>query len=409
MKKYVFLTGSITGFTGNPRYVDYKCGWLKQHGWDPVVFWSLDNAPVKLEHVRLFCDKKFIHHELVYFPSWFTKRKRDRVVDDIISAIGSADQIIIESNLMKMMAWGELIAEKLKIKHIVFLTSEGLSIKRKETFDFCYAKLQRGELFTINPQAVKLLFSNFTTIPEPTKYFWSATMGVEVDFYQFPPFDRLPESDYTITHFGRSKGYFPKMIEELKMFFSCHLDKTFNLFFLGDVNEIESIKHALDISNVRVFHHPAVPIVPKQVFTKSDLIIATAGCASLSANNGGKTISMDIFRNVPLGLLHYTTLDRNIDSGKYHNDKSLSQWLETLLIENIEYSKMDFTRLSHSFDYQMQYVTNPDGVYFDTTKIRERISHNDLFWIPLTKIGLFSVVDYVYFLKIKLKRAFIKR
>ena len=327
------------------------------------------------------------------------------VVDSIISAISPADIIVIESNLMTMAAWGELIAKKLKIKHIVFLTSEGLSIKRKETFDFCYAKLQRGELFTISRQAVQLLFSNYTTISEPAKHFWSASMGVEVESLQFPPFDNLPESDYTITHFGRSKGYFPKMIEELKLFFSCHLDKTFNLFFLGDVNEIESIKQVLDVSNVRVFHHPAVPIVPKQIFTKSDLIIATAGCASLSANNGGKTISMDIIRNVPLGLLHFTTLDRNIDSGRYQNDKSLSQWLETLLIEKKEYTEMVVSRLTHSFDYQMQYVTNPDGVYYDTTKLRERISHNDWFWIPLTKMGLFPLVDFVYFLKIKIKRA----
>lgn len=408
MKKYVILTMSIEGVTGNPRYVNNKCGWLKQQGWEPIVIWSLDQTKIELEHTKPFGEKRFIFHELNYFPSWFTPKKRDAVVDRIIKVIGTADKVVLETNKIQLSAWGELIARRINVKHISFITTERLKIHNHNTFDYCYGKLNRGEFFTINKAAVKFLFSNFIDIAEPEKYYWSASGGVEVREYHFPAFDDLPKADYTITHFGRTKGYFPYMIDELNSFISQHPDKHFNLFFLGNIKNVEEIKTRLSMKNVSLAFHPAVLILPAQVFFGSDAVIATAGCASLSSKNGGMTISMDINNNKPLGLLRYTTLDSNTCSGKYHNDKSLSEWLEELLFKKTNFTKLDEDNVPHSFEYQMKYFTDPDGQYFDTTKIGERITRNDWFWASLARIGLFRLVDYVFFLKIRIKRKFRK-
>lgn len=404
-KKYVFLVKGIEDLTGAPRYVNNKCRYLKEQGWEVAVFWSYDISPVQLEHLIPFDKKEYIVHELLFFPCWFTKRQHNKVVERIIRQIGQAEQIVIESNKLQLGAWGEMLAEKLNAKHINFVTTEKIRIHNKATFDFCYAKLQRHEFFTINKAAVAHIFSIFVSIDHPENYYWSASAGVEVEEYPFPIFDSLPQADYTITSFGRRKGYFPYMLLELRLFITKHPNKKFNLFFLGDLNNETEIKESLKFDNVHLVLYPkAVKVVPKQIFTHSNVIIATAGCANIAARNGGKVISMDVNNNVPFGLLEYTTFDSNTYSGLYENHLSLSEWLQTLLIEKKEFQKIDYQRKPHSFDYQMQFITAPDGHYFDTSKVDGRITKNDKLWKLLIRFGLFWLVERMYFAKRKKRK-----
>ena len=405
MKKYVFLVKGIEDLTGAPRYVNNKCKLLKEQGWEVAVFWSYDVSPAQLEHLIPFDKKEYIIHELLFFPCWFTKRQQNRVVERIIRQIGPADQIVIESNKLQLGAWGEMIARRINAKHINFITTEHIKIHRKSTFEYCYAKLERNEFFTINQAAVQYIFSKYTTIQHPEKYYWSASPGVEVVEYEFDEFDKLPEADYTICHFGRAKGYFSYMLEELRSFISQYPQKTFNLFFLGDLTKTDEIREKLQLDNVSIVLHPAaVEVVPLQIFTKSDVVIATAGCAKLAARNGGKVIAMDVNNRFPLGLLRYTTLDSNTNSGKYENNKSLSEWMQSLLIDKDVYHEMEIQNTPHQFDFQMQFVTPPDGHYLDTTKVNEGITKNDKLWMLLIKIGLFSLVERMYFAKRKKKK-----
>lgn len=405
MKKYIFLVKGIEDLTGAPRYVNNKCKLLKEQGWDVAVFWSYDVSPAQLEHLIPFDKKEYIIHELLFYPYWFTKRHRNKVVERIVSQIGQAEQIVIESNKLQLGAWGEMIAKRIYAKHISFVTDEHIRIQNKSTFDFFYAKLEKNEFFTINRAAVQYIFSKFTTIQHPEKYYWNASPGVKMVEYEFDEFDKLPEADYTICHFGRRKGYFPSMLQELRSFISQYPQKTFNLFFLGDLNNPEEIRRQLQMDNVCLVLYPkAVEVIPLQIFKKSDVVIATAGCASLAARNGGKVIAMDVNSNFPLGLLRYTTLDSNTNSGRYENHKTLSEWLQSLLIDKDVYYEMEIQNTPHQFDFQMQFVTTPDGQYYDTTKINEGITKNDRLWMLLIKMGLFRLVEQLYFVKRKKRK-----
>lgn len=405
MRKYVILCKGIEDLTGAPRYVNNKFNYLKNKGWEVIVFWSFNINPVPLKDLKKFDDKRFVLHELLFFPLWFTKRQQDRVLSKMIRQIGKADQIVVESNKLQLGAWGEMLAQRLNAKHINFVTTEKIKIYNKSTFDYCYAKLQRHEFFTINPGAVNYLFSNFITFDKPEQFFWSASQGVEVKERDFPVFDEMGMADYTITSFGRVKGYFPYMLEELRAFISCHKDKKINVFFLGDIKNSEEIKEKLSSANVQLVIYPkAVEVVPRQVFTKSDIVIATAGCAGLAYRNGGRVITMDVNRKFPLGYLGYTTLDRNTDSGKYVNNSSLSEWLERLLINKETFAPLEEKGISHGFDYQMQFVNEPDGLYLDTSKVYERITSHDKMAAFITKIGLFCLVVCVFFDRSKLYR-----
>lgn len=400
MKKYVFLTQSISGITGNQRYVNNKCKLLRELGWDVIVLWDYNISPVQLEYVKCFDNEKYIHHELKFYPSWYSPQRRKKIVDRLASVVGDADQIVIESNKLELGAWGELLAKKLHCKHINFVTTEKIQIQNKETFAYCFAKLQRHEFFTINEAAVKYLFSKFIEIEHPEDYYWSATAGVEVEEYPFPDFDNFPQADYTITSFGRTKGFFPYMLKEIKQFVSKYPDKQFNLFFLGGISNESEIREGVTANNTHVVISPhEVEVVPRQVFTKSDVVIAAAGCAWLSATNGCKTISMDVNRKKPLGLLLFTTLDSNTYSGKYENEKSLIEWLQAILIEKVVFNKMETKKSTRIFDFQMKFVDECDHVYIDSTKVNEPMTRHDRLYAFLIKIGLFHVVEYFYFKK----------
>lgn len=400
MKKYVFLTEDLFGLTGSQRYVNHKCKLLRENGWEVIVLWDYNIAPVQLEHIKCFDNEKYIFHELKFYPSWFTRRGRNKVIERLAAVVGSADQIVIESNKLELGAWGELLAKKLQCKHINFITTEKIRIHNKETFDFCYAKLQRHEFFTISESAVKYFFSSFKDVENPGDYYWSATPGVEVKEYDFPVFDNLPKADFTITSFGRRKGYFPYMLGELKYFVSQHPSKIFNIFFMGGINNETEIKDTLMSDNIHLVIYPnEVEVVPKQIFTNSDVVIASAGCAWLSVKNGCKTITMDVNQNIPLGLLLYTTLDSNTNSGKYENKKSLSEWLQSLLIEKEEFSLLETQIIPHAYDYQMKYAIQYDYTYINSTMVNEPMTRHDRLYSFLIKLGLFRVIEYFYFKK----------
>ena len=86
---------------------------------------------------------------------------------------------------------------------------------------------------------------------------------------------------------------------------------------------------------------------------------------------------MDVNTNEPLGLYKHTTLDTNTFSGKYKNDRSIFQWLESILIKRDKYPLLDDQRVVHSFDYQIKAVDQCDYQYIDSTKVEEPMTRHD--------------------------------
>ncbi|MBQ6437490.1 MAG: hypothetical protein IJK20_03460 [Bacteroidales bacterium] len=399
MKKYVFLTEDLYGLTGSQRYVNNKCKFLRENGWEVIVFWNYNIAPIVLEHIKCFDNERYIYHELKFYPSWFSKRGREKVLNRLRETIGDADQIVIESSKLELGAWGELLAKRLHCKHIIFVLTEGVTIQNQATFDYCYAKLMKKEFFNINTANVINFFSKFTTILSPDNYYWSASQGVIVEKYSFPSFDDMPKADFTITHFGRYKKYFPSMLSEILVFIASHPDKSFNFFFLGNSIPQDEIRNSFCHSNCHISFHSEVMVIPKQLFEESDVVIGTAGCAVIASRYMANVIAIDVNTSKPLGLLGRTTLDTNTSSGRYKNDKSVSQWLEALLIQREIYPPLDDQNVIHGYDYQMRFIDKCDYNYIDSTKVNEQITRHDSIFSFLVRIGLFHIVEFFYYKK----------
>ena len=108
-------------------------------------------------------------------------------------------------------------------------------------------------------------------------------------------------------------------------------------------------------------------------------------------------IAMDVKTMEPLGLYRRTTGDSNTFSGRYDNNKSVIQWLDSLLIKRESYPLLETPKVLHRFDYQMQFVDQCDYSYIDTTKVKERMTRHDGLYEFLVKMGLSCVVEYFYF------------
>lgn len=375
--KYVFLTNSMGGYSGGPSYVQTKMNYLRDKGWEVQVFDStgFTNARIEIPGLKEF-EKNRIQ-ELFFNPFLLRKNRREKVIDEIIDKIGTDDRIVIESNTVSMSVWGELLASRIGAKHIVFLLSERLAISDISLYRYFKFKSLRGEFFSISANAFKNLMHRFETFEnvEAEKYHWAAKMSVPIEDVECECLNNRDKADYNIGHFGRKKGYFDYMFDQVKRFANKHQDKSINFVLLGVDDIPQTLSENLP-SNVQLMLIPAQQPIPKMFFDKSDVVVATAGCAYMSYLFGAKVISMDIYKNLPLGVLGYTTRDGNLRSADNHNNLSLSDTLENVLVKGMykRQPSLTITPSDKGLDYHMTYVTPSDGKYYDVSHVVMPIS-----------------------------------
>lgn len=396
MKKYIFLTHSLGGLTGNPRYVSNKLDWLNKQGWEVIAFDSTgdSNAPIELENLKRFTKNRI--KELFYYPSWFTTKNKNRVLKKISVSIGLADKIVIESNDMNLAIWGEQLAELLKAKHVIFLTGEHCHVS-EDDFDFFYKKYKRNELFSINVAAFKNLFSGYYDVKDGENHYWSALLGAKVEDVFDNEIENITRKDINIGHFGREKEYFPEMINEIAGFTNKHKNKSINILFLGIKTLSAKYQSVLKQPNVTIYTIGSKNPIPESFFKKVDVVIATSGCASLAYRCGYKVISMDVVNKRPLGVVGFTTKDTTYCSKQINDAPSLTDLIEQVIFDNrfIGDFPIQLQYDEHGFDYQIKSVLNQDDSYVDTSAIVGKVSKYDYILRPLVRVGLVNTVSFL--------------
>lgn len=375
--KYVFLTNSMGGYSGGPNYVRTKLNYLKENGWEVLVFdgTGFTNASIVMTEMKAFEDNRI--QELFFNPFWLRKKKREEVITTILNKVGVDDNIVIESNTVSMSIWGELLASRIHAKHIVFLLSERLAITDVSLYLYYKFKSLRGELFSISANAFKNLMHKFETIEdiEAEKCHLSAKMSVPIMDVDCNELTSVEKADFNIGHFGRKKDYFEKMFYQIKQFAIRHQDKSINFILLGVSNISQTWSEILP-SNVHLTLVSGRQPIPKIFFDKSDVVVATAGCAYMSFLYGAKVISIDVYNSNPLGVLGYDTMDVNLRSVDNHNKLSLCDTLENVLVKKMYKGKptLMIELSDKGFDYHMTYATAADGKYYDVCHINMPIS-----------------------------------
>ena len=311
MKKYVLLTFAVFGIGGTQIYARNKVLYLKANGWTPILITEETEGEVCVRELLPY--ENCIVPELLRSPMLLTRKERTAVLDRMAEIIGEVnEETVIESNFIMATLWGELLAKKLGVKHLIFLIQEDYSLSDVRFMRYFDFKLRRGELAGNTPVAIPKLLESYRRIPDGTDTYLSAYCSNTVEDCDSVHDGCIAQADYHIGSIGRlNKPFVIPMVRDIVRYAQAHPDATFQLVLFGgtpDPEELETIrKTASEAANLSLYVTGAIFPVPKKLLDQMDVFVSSAGAAATSANLGYVTIVIDANDFEPIGVLGHTT------------------------------------------------------------------------------------------------------
>lgn len=388
MKLYIFITFGLHEMGGGQMYVNSKALWLQKQGWNTIIL-----SPGKEEGWHsIFTVKDNIHYfPELYLPIGLYSRRAIKTwlkkAESLITT--PYTEIVIESSNECFASWGEYLAKQLSAKHFVYTLNErfrnvdGANINHYDTyynqyFKFFDFKHKRKELAGIHEDSLSLLFEKHKIVSENERYFLKAIHGGAVQDIQNSALEQLKRYDWNICSIGRlDKEYVPTMLEGVLDFAMLHSDKIIQFVIVSEIGLLaESRLKILDSqSNIIVTRLGTLSPIPRSLFSKIDVVLASSGCAAVSALESVPTLSIDAKNYLINGVLGYTTKSTLFHS---HNDAQMNyvQALEEALIVK-SYKTLEFS-FDKPFDIENEYAkhmaflaqSEPKKEYYPILKIR---------------------------------------
>lgn len=390
MKKYVILTPAIGGMGGSQMYCYNKCLYLKDRGWEVCLIY-FQNFEIIIEDLKQI-NSTYIP-DLSYGIHYVTPQQRRNVIKKIKTYIGNFDECVVETQMVKLAMWGELIAEQLHSCHILNPIEEELHSLTDGYVNFMEFKLRRGELLNASEEALKRFFRSkykaefqnffFTMVPYCSNVTSNNTL-VPINY---------TNADYTILSIGRlDKPYIVPMANEICKFARYYPDKRVNVIFIGASTTGLVEKQLVSIfssSNCSLFLEGYRFPVPIQILDKADVAIACANSVLVSANCGVPTIVIDAFDYDAVGIYGYTTMQK-LERCNEERIK-VSKLLKDVLIDS-KYKKAkvlnnDEIEARNNLNQQIDFAEkalNKEHKYYNVSKVYTLI---DYIYCNLKRIG----------------------
>ncbi len=338
MKKYIIMTYDFSGLGGAELYVRDKQEYMLDKNWKVFLLCGgKAKTPEEIYITDLQRYSEGVFSFLNYYPVYFSKRIRMRYVDKICDHIGyiDGDEILIESNNLKVACWGEMLAQKCHGKNFCYILNENF---HGDCLDFMNFKHLRNELAGTYDDSLIKMFDGYKNIPPNERYYLTATNSQVVKDI---PYDKLPSKknyDWVIGSIGRlEKPYVRWMIKAVNNFAKkyCH-KKILLILVASDENNKTKlmIKDEVTSSNLEIMVTGVLFPIPKVIFAYVDLFISSATSAQISASEGTPTITVDGNDYKGIGILGYTTSE-----DLYHSSKKdifeIDELIEQVLIHNV--------------------------------------------------------------------------
>lgn len=360
MNRYIFITDNIHPIGGMQLYVAGKSKYLEDAGWKVTVFFP--------ESGETTCAVKSLdkYSSGAIWGLWrppfqwgkLLSRSVLNIMKSEIGVIGPNDRVVVESNTSSSAQWGELLASSIGARHVCMICNESFRDKGRtyqEVLPFFEFKLERGELKGIAPKAIPLLFDGYRQInPSDDLVFFAAEMSPVQDVPD-QGIEKLEKTDWTICHIGRSeKKYVPLAIEGIARFCEKHKQIKVRVVFIGDTTVRDELidRKLLGMGNVEICRLGNKVPIPRCLYSKIDVVIASSGCASYSAAEGVTTIVADAGDGMSNGILGIDTHD---DAYRAEGGlrEEFEQTLERVFADNIQCGPY------HAFDN----ISDPDNAY----------------------------------------------
>jgi len=334
-KLYVLIQTGVTGMGGGQMYICNKADYMKALGWEVIIFSSL---PGDILIPKLKGYRNIIMQELISAPFVYKAKIVSLVLNKMYDNVKEAEEIVIESGAPHCVYWGELLAQKIQGKHLIFMLSERPDLDiSKEYLPFYQFKLQRRELAGITKNTLELIFKKKNKDLEEKYVALSAICQNVVEDYDSEIVNRIPEEGITIGILGRlDKSFVAAATIELVEFVKKHKAVQFNIIYIGASEignrEKEIRKLFFNISNVNIIFLGYVYPIPEKLFPLIRIFISSAGSAGVAYGQGNITISVDGKDGKAIGIMGYTTTH-----SLYREDEpvtDISFWLEEILFYN---------------------------------------------------------------------------
>lgn len=388
MKHYIILTSGIFEMGGAEMFTANKCKYLKSKGWDVRVYFYRKFGELKIQGLAAF--KENCIPELLFGITYITKNRRSEIISQICRGINNGDEVVVESHIINLAYWGELIAKHCGGKSILNAMEENIDPFSEKEATFVEYKLKRWEI--LNAVGTKTLHRYFNDRykDEYAQYTHNCMRAFCSNVVSDDETSlNLPSEGQSIMSIGRlDKPYIMPMFEEIKKFVSRNKDKKYNVLVIGGSPDgsVEKNVEALfaNESNVALYMYGYVFPVPRNLINKADVGVATANSILVTADQGIPTIAMDIHDFQPIGIYGRTSknqftrddepilpvstwLSEVLDLGKYPKIAPTEMDVEAEL-ERVFGKQVEFLALSPN-DHQYYDV---EGVYPQTAYIKNQ-------------------------------------
>ena len=156
MKHYIILTGSISNMGGAEMFTSNKVSYLTNLGWSVQVFYFNKGGNILLQNLRQY-ENNYIP-ELKYGYYFWSKQQRKNIINVVCKNIKPNTFVVVESHIMGLTYWGEMIAESIRGVHIVNCLEEYIRQVTASEAAFLEYKLRRKEVLNGTPRSYRRYF-----------------------------------------------------------------------------------------------------------------------------------------------------------------------------------------------------------------------------------------------------------
>ena len=399
MKKYVILSPGINSVGGAQIYIRNKMIYLRENKWDVFIFYYL-NHKVYIDDLKEFKD---CIHQLSAPPSYYNKQTTKKIINTICERIGYGDDIIIESHTICTALWGELIAQELNAKHLVFLLQEIFPRCNIEVFRFLDYKHKRKELVGINKESLRHLFLGYKSVADEEAYSLVAACNNSVEYVNSYENFIDEASDVNIVCIGRcDKNYVLKCVCETNKFCEIYPQKRVNLIIAGgckDNNVLENLAMCAKADNLNLSITGYIFPIPQQLLEQATFVVAGAGSARCAAAIPVLTISMDV-EGSPIGMFGIDT--KSTIYSDNNNDKSLIDYYCKIIdgVYKISDISSEVINESRGFQEFRTHFNNHMEFLAHTSDLKEFYDTNNIYLNKMNKL-LFRILGSDLYVRIQ--------
>ena len=301
------LIGAAAGYiSGGPIYHRNKAIYMQKQGWQ-VYYISCSYGKVYINGLEQFMISPctFIYKYAYLLPT----RVQNKLINYIIERLPIIEKdVVIETGTDFTAYWGELLAQRLRAKHVVILLDEYNNHITNKVAPFFKYKFDRNELACIQKRTMMKIFGSFWNINDDTAIGLPCYCTNALEDFTSDITEKIVRSKYNIGYIGRlEKNAMPFIIDGIKQFATKFPHDSISFICFGGAEktiEKRILSSFSDHPNVRVFISGFIFPIPKESVCKCDIFFSVAGSASVSLKAGLPTVRMDMYSDKPIGFLH---------------------------------------------------------------------------------------------------------